>query len=265
MYELKVATFNTFGGTLDIQDLNIRYLAITDYFLESNIDVIFFQEVFTYFHLSLLSGLVKKYQYCVYEKSLLGPKGGLVIFSYYPIRKSHYLTFSRRHIPYFPHSMVELLIQRGMLTAMISANEKVISLVNVHLTAVLNHDWSKKSSYYKELSSEISQLHCFLKSGVANNQVVIGGDFNIAKGTELYHRLIALPLLFDPFLNDFRPTQLKMSSKNSHKSKRIDYLFLYGRDNVACSVGLIGTKKVKKQNIYLSDHVGLKMLMLCSK
>ncbi len=256
----KVTTLNTFGGTLNLYNLNKRYKGITDYFLKSDTEVIFFQEVFTYYHLWLLEGLLKKHQYCLFEKSLVGPKGGLVIFSSFPIQKSHYVTFSRKNVPYFPSSLVELLIQRGMLTAKIFTGIEEITIVNVHMTAVLNHDWSKKSFYYHELLSEISQFHNFLRKK-DTKEVVIGGDFNIAKGTDLYHRLVSLPQLQDPFLYNVHPTQRKIGIETTREFNRIDYLFVYGLDGAIRSTDVVAENKVKvnDQYLYLSDHIGLEM------
>lgn len=279
MSKLTIASFNTFGVSLNFYNLALRYKAIANYFNTSNVDVIHFQEVFTYFHLSLLQNSLKNYPYCQYKKSYMGPRGGLVIFSRYALTETHFISFSKEFIPL--QSKLELLTQKGMLLSKVG--NFGILLINTHLTAVINHDWNNTSKYCRELSSEINELHKIIKNKT-KDMIITSGDFNIAKGSFLYEKLINLEQLFDPFKKDNLPTRHKTSHKQSlktllegkitnsvYKSARklncVDYIFICGNRNMYKIVNkkyLFSNKiRLKKNQVgYVSDHTGLQITLL---
>lgn len=260
MNKLSIASFNTFGVSLNFYNLTLRYKAIADYFDTSNVDVIHFQEVFTYFHLSLLQNSLKNYPYCQYKKSYMGPRGGLVIFSRHVLTDTRFINFSKKFIPL--QSKLELLTQKGILISRLRGFD--ISLINTHLTVVINHDWSNTSRYYQELASEINELHKVIKNNT-KDAMIISGDFNIVRGSFLYKKLINLEQLFDPFKKDNRPTRHKAFS--TRKPNCIDYVFIYGNKNMYKIVDkkYLFSNKIRLKNNqagYASDHIGLQITLL---
>ena len=89
--KLTIASLNTFGIGMNPYALSLRYKAIAHYFSVSHVDVIQLQEVFTYFHLVQLKELLKTHPYVYYDKAFLGPRGGIVTFSRYPLEKIEFI------------------------------------------------------------------------------------------------------------------------------------------------------------------------------
>lgn len=264
MRYLTLASFNTYGGVLDLYSLTSRYRAITNYFTNSAVGIINFQEVFTYYHLFLLKKLLKNYPFCIFEKSLFGPKGGLVIFSKYPLKKIRYESFIRNFIPFSLRSSLELLTQRGALVVKIE--EFNLVLLNTHLTAVQNNNWSRDSIYFNELDNEIKQFHKIVKiEAKRNNTLIASGDFNIAKGTDLYRELIDYPFLNDPFKKNTSPTRHQSFASPNRKTNCVDYFFIFGSSKFykVSKSKYIFTNKIfgqSQKNGYVSDHIGLQIL-----
>jgi endonuclease/exonuclease/phosphatase family metal-dependent hydrolase len=264
MNELTIASLNTFGGSLNTKSISERYQAIGNYFNTSSADVVHFQEVFTYFHLNLLKKNLPSFPHSAFIKSYLGPKGGLVTFSRHPFAKSRYILYSRPFIPFLGPSIIELLTQRGMLISQITLERKTLTFVNTHLTAVINHVWTFQSKYFRELIHEILQFHTTLSALKSEGIVITVGDFNIAKGSELYQKLIDFPLLIDVFSQDKTPT-LHDSNRRTLKSPvRIDYFFCYGSQQ---KYKVLNKKNIFTQQVKLnsshwglaSDHSGLEV------
>src|SRR5437868_2071452 len=112
MGKLALASFNTFGISGPF-NLFQRYKIIAEYFNNHEVDVINFQEVLTYFHLVLFKIFLRKYPFVQFSPSLIGPKGGLVTFSKYPLQKINYLSYSKKHIP-IERVIFELIFQKGI-------------------------------------------------------------------------------------------------------------------------------------------------------
>lgn len=260
MISLTIASLNTFGVTLNPYDLVLRYRAIADHFNTSSVEVLQFQEVFTYFHLTVFKHFLRTYPYSQYHPTYFGPKGGLVTFSRIPLGEREYVTFSKKYMP-FGLSMLELLVQKGMLITRLK--NLPVSLVNTHLTAAINQDWSKESKYSRKLYSEVSQFQKVLK-GLSERVVIASGDFNIAKASKLYRRMFNLRLLYNPFENDNLPTRHQVFVSAGRKPNCIDYILIYGNKNryVVNSRERIFTNKTNLGGSkigYATDHIGLQI------
>jgi len=260
MNKLTFASLNTYGGVFNIYDLTRRYKNIGYYFNCSKVDIIHFQEIFTYYHLFLLRQLLKSYLYCVYTKSSFGPKGGLVTFSRLPIQKINYFSYLRKHVPYFSRSLIEILTQRGILITTLINHQ--LTLFNTHLTAVLNHNWSVSSKYYLELTAEINQFHQLIKKPNQAKSILISGDFNIAKKSQLYQQLTILPGLFDINKTDPKPTRHLEYALPGQKVNCVDYIFIFDLKKTCkitnpCRLFENKLKLDGKKTAYVSDHIGL--------
>ncbi len=259
MGALTVASLNTFGGVVDIYNLALRYKAIADYFNSSTVDVIQFQEVFTYLHLALFKYFLSGYQYCQFQASYMGPKGGLVTFSRHQLIKHRHINYSRHFVPYLGKSIIELFTQRGLLITEIKGFS--VALINTHLTAVLNADWSQKSKYYKELSSEINEFHQLVNDESLNKIGIATGDFNTAKGSDLFWQLISCPRLNDPFEKDELPTRHQCFAALGRKTNCVDYIFVFGDKSL---YKVKENKRIFTERPYASDHIGLQISLTLS-
>lgn len=257
MRKLKLASINILGITLNFTTAKIRYQAIADYFNKSDIDVIFFQEVFSYFHLRILKDNIKEYPFCIYKPMFFGPKGGLVIFSKYKISNIFFVEYSLNKMPLV--SIPEKIFQKGILGGVI--DDLDITLANTHLTAVINHDYSKSSKYFQNKIGEISEFHNTLKSIGENKLVIVGGDFNIKKGSDMYKQLINFKDL-DNVFKEGKPTRHREFVSKGSEPNCIDYLFIVsdGVKHKITAKEYIFSEKSRLSNRkfgYISDHIGL--------
>ena len=80
-----------------------RYSVIATALDAGDVDVACFQEVFTWWHLRLLARPLRSFGYVSYRPSPLGPAGGLVTFSRWPVSGTIYRgSASRRGLTAFP-------------------------------------------------------------------------------------------------------------------------------------------------------------------
>lgn len=259
MEKITIASLNIFGMSLNPFDLKLRYQTISSFFSGSNVDIVFFQEVFGYYHLSILKKALIRYPFCIYYKSYIGPLGGLVIFSKYKLVNRNYIKFSSQNMPFL--SLPELIFQKGILSAELELYR--IILINTHFTAVIDQNWSSSGRYSKKILSEIETFQKVIIKNPQKRIILTAGDFNIQKGSELYYQLINLDELHDPFKKNHLGTrhQIFMPGK---KPGCIDYLFIIGNksDYKINQKKLIFTDKIKLINNkfgYVSDHLGLQL------
>ncbi len=258
MNKLTIATLNTMGLTLLAGDLKARNQTVAHFFDNSNVDIIYFQEVFSYFHLNIIKKALRTYPFCMYRKSFIGPSGGLVIFSKFVLTDITYFKFSSKNTPIL--SLPELILQKGVLSARLK--KFGIDLVNSHFSAVLDKKWDSNGTYYRKITGEIETFQ-----NVVNNSysklVVASGDFNIKKSSDLYFRLINIKNLLNPFQKDSRPT-MHPKFNAGKEGNCIDYIFIIGNKKKykVIQKQFLFSDKIRLANRelgYISDHMGLQI------
>lgn len=184
--ELSVVTFNISGLPYPPY-LKQRMAAIAEYFNESDVDVLMFQEVHTYGTLRYLKNHLTHFPHGTYVRSLRGPKAGLVIFSRFPVRGVRFVGVTRG-------------TQKGMLITQLGD----ITLVNVHLSANKDGDWRPGNRYHLKQSIQLNdvarQMHQL------KGKLVIGGDFNLARHADLYDLFLDRTYLEDTAGSDNTPS-----------------------------------------------------------
>lgn len=168
--ELTVVTFNVSG--LDYPpNLKLRMCAIAAYFNEYDADVLMFQEVHTYATLRFLKNNLPRYDHGSYLRSVFGPKAGLVIFSRLPL---HGVRFTG--------------VTNGTKKGMLITKVGDVTLVNTHLSANKDGDWSPGNRYHTKQSIQLTdvarQVH------LLPGKLIIGGDFNLARDSDLHESFL---------------------------------------------------------------------------
>lgn len=261
--KISLATLNTLGTPFQVDNLILRYAAIASFFDTSDIDVLHFQEIFSYAHLYVLKRKLKSYKYCIYKKSYLGSKGGLVIFSRIPVEFVKYVGFTKKHVGTFKRSILESLFTKGMLIAKIKNSNQY--LINVHLNAVYDGDWSENTKFKERLSNQIDQFNNELLNLPQGESVtLISGDFNTAKESKFYDQLIKSPLIHDIFGKSNKPTFHSEFLPKNRKNNCIDYIFIFGTKK---NYFVLDRKRIFEEMVSLnstlrnfaSDHIGLQV------
>lgn len=274
--KISIITFNVFGvpfnGNKIIKSLfrtriRKRFRAIGKLLNDSKADIICLQEVYTIPHLNILKETLAKYPYCYYKLFLLSPRGGVITFSKFPMETVEYADFIEGG-KWHNKSVVGKISKRGLLITKLK--EHPYYIINTHLTQNSDHDWSENNRYIPMLKSQLDEVIKATALLIKNNIVILAGDFNMPKKSEIYQQFIRTSSLFDIFNEHEIPTARNIPILDSKNIGRIDYIFITKNATLKkVSEKHIFTKKVAitpNEKIYLSDHIGLQVdLELTSK
>lgn len=199
-------------------------------------DIINLQEVHTYDVLWRLRSALIGFEYVAYHPGLLGPAGGQV-------------TFSKRPIRVIDH--VSLGIGKGILILESSGT----LIVNVHLVANRDGDWSRQNRFYPLHRQQLEQLNNILNQAeYRDRNTVLSGDFNLAKTSDLYPYFVKAGGWRDATAHVDSPTFHAEFLSPGKSLQRIDYIFTRG------NIQLISTTDIFRDKVdgrYVSDHTGI--------
>src|SRR5437588_5849054 len=224
-------------------------------------DIINLQQVHTYNLCHLPKKNLPSYPYVAYERAMLGPKGGLVTLSQYPLEKVQFTSFTH------PKPMKQRLLyasritHKGALIAKIQA--KTLLICNTHLIANSEGNWSRENKLYQTHEKQLEELsNLIAQAARKENYVVVSGDFNIPKSSDLYTHFLDVAHARDIFAADDTPTFHAEFLPPGKKALRIDYVFLHPEEASMTihASSLLFQNKVTLRNgktAYLSDHIGL--------
>ncbi|TCC09995.1 endonuclease/exonuclease/phosphatase family protein [Kribbella soli] len=245
MTRLTVASLNTRGVPLFSSDLRSRYTAMAEAFEASDTDVVNLQEVLTYYHLRLLRSSMPSYR-ASFRPSAAGPAGGLVTFSRHPVATT---TYSR-----IPASEFSALPRKTRLTAslkgVLSTSLSGLTILNVHLSANHDGDWSPANRYHGLHRTQLTTLAQYV--GTVEEPAVLTGDFNIARDSSLYRDFLRESRLTDAFGDDCPPTFHRAYLPPDRSPHCIDFVLLSGPTVESAAV----------DDSYPSDHLGLTVRLL---
>lgn len=203
-------------------------------------DIINLQEVHSYDMLWYLQKLLTGFPYISYKRGLVGPKAGLV-------------TFSKESI--ISNIFESLSFHRGVL---ISKLKSGVMIANVHLIANTDGDWSKDNRFYVRHKIQLDELNEMLNKLNLSQHIILSGDFNLAKSSDLYNYFLKKGAWKDAMPLDFEATFHAEFLAHDRKPQRVDYILIKG-DFKVLSTLLLFDSKVK--NIYLSNHLALSVIV----
>jgi endonuclease/exonuclease/phosphatase family metal-dependent hydrolase len=155
----------------------------------SDADVVCLQEVIYRARLGLLRELSPSRPHLAFEP--FGPwvKGGLVTISRWPIERRGYTAF-RRCGRWTDISAADRWLRKGFLTTWHRAPWGAIAVVNTHLLANYDEDWSPGNRYLLQQEDEVAQLVDWLAEIEPATALVAAGDFNLPGTVPAYRRLL---------------------------------------------------------------------------
>jgi endonuclease/exonuclease/phosphatase family metal-dependent hydrolase len=266
---LSIISFNAFGSpfhaykamtTLFSTHVYKRFFYLSDQLNKSSADIIALQEVNTYPQYFYLKYNLINFPYVYYRPYIQGPKGGIVFFSKIPFEEVKYITFEKRG-RYSDNSLVARLLKRGMLIGRVKGMP--VTVINTHLTHNPAHDWSKHSDIRPIHDSQLAQIIKYLHENVFGDKtVILAGDFNIPKSSELFKDFIERSKLVDVFHEYTRSTYHEEFTFKQSPLGRIDHMFVFKNNNdikILQKEHLFEDKVILKngKEYYLSDHIGL--------
>ena len=174
---LSIVTFNVSGLTYP-PHLKLRMKALAEYFNDSEADVLLLQEVHTYQLLRFLKNNLPSFRHGTYVRTVFGPKAGLVTFSRFPLHGVRYTGVTNG-------------TKKGMLITKVGD----ATLVNLHLSANKDGVWSPGNRYHTKQLIQLNDVARQLSQ--IGGRLVVGGDFNVARHSDLYDMFIDRTHLHD--------------------------------------------------------------------
>lgn len=252
---LTVASLNTRGIPVLGSRLAGRYAAIATELDGGDADVVCLQEVFSYWHLRLLTRRMPSFRHTSYRPSPAGPAGGLVTLSRRPVSGPLYRGFGVP--PAAPGiSRLDRLGARVKGTLVTRLTRPGLSVINTHPVANKDGDWSRTSRYYPLHRAQLDVLAQVVRDVPA--PAVVCGDFNVAGDSSLFGDFIKDTGLTDAFGGGCPATFRAEYLPANAAPHCID--FILTGDGVAAEAAevMFARKKALPGGPgYVSDHIGL--------
>ncbi|MEU8344663.1 endonuclease/exonuclease/phosphatase family protein [Spirillospora sp. NPDC048832] len=194
---IRVLTFNT----LFRDRVRARMDALARLVDESDYDVVCLQEVISPPVLARFRRATPSFPFMARAGGFPLVRGGLVTLSRWPIAKSHFLSY-RLARPARP----EWLLNKGALFTRLRVPGGSLTVVNTHLSANLDMDWSPSNAYTKVEQSELEQLAAAIKRIDPAEPLIAVGDFNVPRGTRYFTGFASAAGLEDAFAGGTEPT-----------------------------------------------------------
>lgn len=254
-------TLNCFGGYLPFTSR--RLLALAQELEHGHHQVVCLQEIQLHRYQKLLEKACSSYSYSVYEPYLHCPKGGLLTLSRLPITSKHFEPYEERGLWYTPMLMDKLLYKGMLITKLTWANIPII-IINTHVLANYVGDWQRHGMYARLEERQLQQLAKTVGHQPSDSLIIVVGDFNIPRGSRLYHDFLANSGLADPLSGDTRPTLRTPPGVPSRYSLPIDYAFVRMPSTfslkIDCDLCFSNKYQINRwRQDYLSDHNGIEI------
>lgn len=235
-------------------DVRPRLTAIAAHLQDARYDIVCLQEVMAPAHARLLARLAPGYRHRRYHGRIL-IKGGLVLLSRMPLLSARFVRF-----PVTRPARPELLMRKGAQVALLDAPGGPLAVVNTHLSANRDDDWSPGNRYGALARAELARLAAAVAGVDPAVPLVVTGDLNLPRGAEALAGFLAAAGLRDAMAGDPRPTY--RPTPRFPAPPAFDHVLLRsapGRTlSAACRLVLEhDTVAVDGRAVYLSDHYGI--------
>jgi len=233
----------------------MRYAAIGAEFEAGDADVVCVQEVFTYWHLRLLTRRMSSFRQVSYRPSAVGPAGGLVTFSRRPVSAPAYRGFGLP--PRAPGLSALTRFEGGMKGALVTRlRGSGLSVINTHLMANRDGDWSEANRYYPVHRAQLAALTRAIRAVPA--PAVVCGDFNVDRDSSLFAGFVISAGLADTFDGSCPATFRAEYLPPGATPHCIDFILATdGGMAETARVLFTGKTPLPGGPGYLSDHLGL--------
>ena len=257
---LAVASLNIHGVPLSRPPATVRAARIGELAGRMDLDVLCVQEVHTYPVLRALAAALPSLPYPCHMPGAARPSGGLVTFTRHQADR---VTFHPLPGPGGQPDRLRRLLnaerRKGLLVTELAGDAGTV--INLHLSPNRDGDWSPGNRYE---AVHRAQLAAVTAQATAQGErrtgpVVVTGDFNVAKDSDLFTGFAATSGLKDAFTGQ---TPATFRTGAGPAPRCIDHLlYLPGRDRLAATESSLVFEAEQswpgQPPAYLSDHLGL--------
>ncbi|OQR65788.1 hypothetical protein B6E66_01535 [Streptomyces maremycinicus] len=251
MKALRLLTMNTlFTG-----DVPARLRALGAVLDRSDHDIVCLQEVMYRRHARLLRRAAPAYRHVACSGTVL-LKGGLVLLSRWPIRRYRFVRF-----PMTGPVRGELLMRKGAQVASVATPAGELVVVNTHLSANRDDDWSPTNRYTRIAAAELARLAALVAAVGPSLPVAVVGDLNLPRDSAALTDFVTTARLSDMLAGDTRPTYRPTPRWPSPPA--LDHVLVRAAagETLTGSADLVFQDKVTLadgRQAYLSDHYGVR-------
>jgi endonuclease/exonuclease/phosphatase (EEP) superfamily protein YafD len=238
--------------------------ALAHHLEHSSLQIVCLQEVQLLTYQNQLFRALASYPFQAYEPHLHAPKGGLVTLSRAPLATRHFETYAEQGRWYLPTAM-DRFLRKGMLISTLQWGAVPVVVINTHIVANYSGDWERRGVFTRMQEKQLRQLGDTVMAQPADALVAVVGDFNLPRGSQLYHDLLQQTGLMDVLAGDQRPTHRPPRGVPAHYSLPIDFIFI--RVPASLSLHITGDLRFSsklhlthKHHDYLSDHNAIEVL-----
>jgi endonuclease/exonuclease/phosphatase family metal-dependent hydrolase len=183
---MTVLTFNTLFRPAARRRLG----AIAPRIAATGADLVCLQEVVYRANASLLGRALNAYEPPVARRFGLWCVGGLVTLSRTPVLSWSYEVFDRRGL-WMTISAADRLLRKGFLITRHRLAGLDVVLVNTHLLANYDQDWSPGNRFLAHQVDELAQLSRALAKVDRQSFLIVAGDFNVPAGNDALDRFVS--------------------------------------------------------------------------
>jgi endonuclease/exonuclease/phosphatase family metal-dependent hydrolase len=258
-------SMNCLGLPVPLPGLRRRLSALGKAIIESEADIACLQEVWRWRHVPLLRYDEEAWSHAVAVPHPYAPKGGLVTLSRLPVVDMEYHVFQERGSVASLHA-TERHQAKGVLKTVLRFNNQDIVVLNTHLAANYTASWSSTNPYAKVERRQLREIAEIVHDIPADTLVVVSGDFNVPRGSWLYHEFRAATGLHDPLGNSDVPTFRPPPGLPARAIQALDHIMVRVPQGLAVALQsqlCFGDPVLLPHGTtgYLSDHLGVRLTL----
>jgi endonuclease/exonuclease/phosphatase family metal-dependent hydrolase len=155
-----------------------RLRAIAPALNASGVDFLCLQEVVYGANVRLLERSLTDFISCANRPFWVWAMGGLVNFARKKIDASSFEVFQRRG-EWLSIGAADRLLRKGFLTSRLIVGRQKVAVINTHLLANYDQDWSPRNRFAMHQAAELEQLGRAVVAVPEDTLVIVAGDFNV--------------------------------------------------------------------------------------
>lgn len=265
MGQFTVVTLNCLGLPVPIPGLRRRLQTLGRTLAATSADVVCLQEVGQWRHLPLLRHDEASWPQLAVVDYPYAPKGGLVTLARQRILDHNYFPFLERGTAVGIHTP-ERLQGKGVLETHFELDGYSIVVLNTHLAANYSARWSYTNPYAKVERAQLREIAAIVERTPDDKLVVVAGDFNVPRGSWLYHEFLQTTGLEDPLGSSREPTYRPLPGLPTRAVQALDHILIRppaGATITAQSELCFGEQVLLTRGMkgYLSDHLGIRLTL----
>lgn len=236
-------------------DAEARLTVLGRWLERSDVDVACLQEVVLRRRVALLRSLAPSFTQVAYRPFWIGVLGGLVTLSRWPVVDQRYVVYKRLG-RWRNAGRSDRLIRKGFLLTELDAAGRRLVVVNTHLVANYDGDWSRGNDYAGLEHAELGQLAEAVGGVDPPAALVVAGDLNVPSGTWLFDDFLRRTGLRDAFDGRGGPTWRPAPASDSQHD--IDHVLVRGPVDVSAELRWREPVRLDDgRTVPLSDHLGI--------